>query len=381
METVALFAKTDYVSRNGTVPIYLRLTIHRKVYPIRLEYRVHPQQWDDLRREVKPVNTLCSKMNLLLQRELMRANEILLDMKIRNRPITYEAFYNDFIGCNAYDYYNLVADYLASNKATFSFSYREKVRHVTNKLHTFKPDLLLHQIDYSFLKSYQQYMIGVRKNGKNTVHSNFRIMRRILNEAIKIKLLKENPFNFFKLEKAKVDRETLNVAELVKYEDLVHRPLPYYLHKTLCWFLLACYTGRRYGDIVHYRDWVFYDDYIKIVADKRTTGRDEGKTVIVYMNDRIRKITALIDEKKYEPLTNAKANKFLKEVNAMAGITKHITFHCARHTFNHVHKELSADLALRKDLMGHDSIKSTMIYDHVDEGLMKSAMLKWNGLK
>lgn len=33
MATVSIFIKKDYVAQDGTVPIYLRLVINRKVYP------------------------------------------------------------------------------------------------------------------------------------------------------------------------------------------------------------------------------------------------------------------------------------------------------------------------------------------------------------
>ena len=379
--TVSLFAKTDHVSRAGTVPIYLRLTIHRKVYPFRLLQRVKPLDWDQVTRLVKPSNPLAAKINLLLQRELIRGQEIILDQEIKGRPVTYESFYNDYAGFNAYDYYALVDDYLHVNRGSFSESYADKVKHVTNKLRAFRQSLEIHQIDYDFIRAYQYYMVNTRKNCKNTVFSNFRIIRRILKEAIKKKLLRENPFDAFKLEKVKTDREVLTVPELLKYEALLFRSIPYYLHKTLCWFLLACYTGRRYQDLVHYSEWIFTEDHIRIVSNKRTRNRDEKKIVLVYLNDKIRLITELISKNGYKPLTNQKANQFLSELTGMTGISKHITFHCARHTFNNVNKSLHSDLVLRRDLLGHDSINSTMIYDHADADMMKSAMLKWDELR
>ncbi len=377
--TVNLFAKKDYVSRDGTVPVYLRLTIHRRVCPpFLLLQRVKPSDWDEATRTVKNSNPLAAKINLLFQRELIRGQEIILNHEIKGRPLTYESFYNDYCGFNAYDFYSLVDDYLHINKGSFSDSYIEKVRHVTNKLRGFRPALEIHDIDYDFLKAYQYYMVNTRKNGKNTIYSNFRIIRRILNEAIKKKLLRENPFALFKLEKVKTEREALTIRELAKYEELLFRSIPYYLHKTLCWFLLACYTGRRYQDLVHYHEWVFYEDHIRVVSNKKTRNRDEKKIILVYVNKKIRHVTGLIQEHNYKPLTNSKANKFLMELNGMVGIQKHITFHCARHTFSNVNKQLNADLALRRDLLGHDSINSTMIYDHVDPDQMKMAMLKWD---
>lgn len=379
--TVNLFAKSDYVSRDGTVPIYLRLTIHRKVYPpFKLGYRVKPGDWDETTRKIKDSNPLAGKVNVLLSRELLRAEEVLVNHELSGRALTYESFYNEYSGFNPYCFYALAADYLHVGKGTFSKSYADKVGFVVGKVKKFRATLLIHDINYDFLKAYQYWLVNERGNGKNTIYSNFRIIRRILKHGVKKKLLKENPFNDYKLEKVKTEREVLTVPELQQYERLLCHDLPYYLQKVNCWFLLACYSGRRYSDLVDFNKWEFFSEYIRITANKKAHNRDEKKVVLIYLNAKIRRVVELIRINNYEPLTNTKANKFLHELTRMTGIRKHITFHCARHTFSNINKKLNADLALRRDLLGHDNINSTMTYDHTDEEMMKEQMLKWDTL-
>lgn len=45
-----------------------------------------------------------------------------------------------------------------------------------------------------------------------------------------------------------------------------------------------------------------------------------------------------------------------------AGINKHITFHCARHSFAIMMLDAGVDLYTLSKLMGHKSIESTQIY-------------------
>ncbi len=381
MNTVTIFAKKDYVSRDGTVPIYLRLTMDRKVYsPIYLQRRVEPHLWDDHRREVKSAHPSAGKINLLLQRTLQRAQEILLDHEITGRVLSYESFVKEFAGLSPYDFYDVADDYSRVNRGIFSDEYQEKIRHVTNKLREFAPTLELHRVDYDFIKAYHQHLVVVRKNSKNTIHSNLRIVRRIFGEAVKRGLIKRNPFADFKLEKSKTSRESLTLEEVKLYEALLHTGLPHYLRKTLCWFLLAIYSGRRYQDLQDFPNWIFYEDHVRLTQQKRIRGRDERKVILLYLNDKLRSIIQEIRANAYEPLTNAKAGQFLKQINAMVGMEKKITFHCARHTFATINKRLTQDLTVRRDLLGQDSINSTLIYDHTDASLLKEIMLKWNGL-
>lgn len=381
MTSVAIFAKKDYVGRDGQIPLYLRLTINRKTYPpINLNRRIRPDHWDDARRELKASAPNARKLNMVLQRLLTRANEIILDHELTNRPITFDSFKAELEGQSPYRFEDIAQEYIRLHRGTSSPDYVRKVESVTGKLLKYAPDLQLFQIDYTFLRDYNHYLATGLKNCKNTIYTNMRVIRRILTMARKKKLIKDNPFEDFPLERVKVERPSLTPEELFKYEQLLSYSIPFYLKKTLCWFLLATYTGRRYGDIVNFKKWVITDDCIRIEQSKRITSRQAPKSVVIFINDRIRKVLQLIQEQKFEPLTNTMANRFLKEVNELAGVSKRITFHCSRHTFNNINKRLQSDLAVRRDLLGHDSIKSTMEYEHTDFEALRSAMLKWNGL-
>lgn len=48
-----------------------------------------------------------------------------------------------------------------------------------------------------------------------------------------------------------------------------------------------------------------------------------------------------------------------------SGITKHITFHCLRHTFATLLISAGSDLYTVSELLGHTSIKTTQIYADV----------------
>jgi site-specific recombinase XerC len=381
MTTATIFAKKDYVSRDGQVPLYLRITINRKTFPIALEKRIRPEHWDDAGRQATRQHPNAQKFNILLLRIQTRADEILLDHELSGRPVTFESFKKEFGGNSPYDYYDLVETYKRQMKGSCSDEYLEKVTHVTNKLREFAPVLEIGYIDYNFLKRYQHHLATVRNNGKNTIHSNMRIFRRILKEGVNLKLIKENPFENFRLEKAKVHKDVLTIDELQKYEDLLKEgSLLEHMRNALCYFLLAVYTGRRYQDLQHFYEWTFNENHIRVTAMKRIRNQDVRKVVIIYLNDRIRAISDEIRKCRYIAMRNAQANEFLGQLNNLVGVEKKIRFHSARHTFNYINKKLASDLSVRKELLGHDNINSTMIYEHVDEDLLKAAMLKWNAI-
>lgn len=379
--TASIFVKKDYVARDGTVPIYLRITINRKVKPpIAIGQRVDLKFWDDIKRLVKKGYPNYDKINTDILKRLSQANDIIQKYKVIDRTLSYELFLKEMDGVDTYDFFVFTDEYISGLKKLFTKSYTDKVGFVVQKIKNYRSSLDINDIDYKFLKEYSSYLATTKGNCKNTIYSNMRIFRRILNEAIKEDIIKRNPFDKIRLEKVTVEHETIEVSELLKYEDLLRFNLPYYLRKTLCWFLLACYTGRRYQDIKEFYNWEFKEDYIRIVAQKGLRQRQEKKIVIVFLNDRIKKIVDIIRTSKYQPISNQKANSYLKEVTDLVGIQKNVTFHTARHTFATLNKKLKTDTHVNKELLGHDSINSTLIYEKVDNELLKEAMLKWNSL-
>ncbi|MDD6864240.1 MAG: site-specific integrase [Prevotella sp.] len=57
-----------------------------------------------------------------------------------------------------------------------------------------------------------------------------------------------------------------------------------------------------------------------------------------------------------------------------AGIKKHITFHCFRHSYATLQLELGTDIYTIKSMLGHTNVKTTQIYTHiVDSAKVKAA--------
>lgn len=380
MTTARIFIKKDYVAMDGTVPIYLRITHNRKVFPpIKLNKRITPEQWDDTMARPRPEHPNFEKLKRLLDKIQRQADDIILDHEISGRVMTAQSFAREFAGLSPFDFYYLAERYIESVKPRLSEPTIQKITLVVGKLKRFAPALNLSAIDYAFVEKYMNYLAADVGNGANTINGNIKILRRIFRYGMKLRLVKENPFMEVKLSHIKTERDSLTLQEYKQYEELLGKGLPVYLENTLIWFLLACCTGRRFEDMQMFDSWEFTHDYVKIVQMKRVNGRSDRKVILLYLNDRIRRLVAMVRERQLRPIGPA-SRKFLLSINGVLGMRKHITFHSARHTFANINKQLTDDLTIRRDLLGHDSIKSTLIYDHVNPDMLRDAMLKWDSL-
>lgn len=75
-----------------------------------------------------------------------------------------------------------------------------------------------------------------------------------------------------------------------------------------------------------------------------------------------------------------KAERILRKWTESAKINKHITFHCARHTFATLVITKGADVYTTRDLLGHTSVKTTEIYAEIVDAKKSQAVNLLNDL-
>lgn len=147
-------------------------------------------------------------------------------------------------------------------------------------------------------------------------------------------------------------------------------------------FLFCCFSGLRYSD-VQKLTWgeitVSPEGYAQIETNMQKTGKD---ITIPLSDNALKWLPARTDQpsasrifyKLPDQVTNADVR--LRTIIKKAGITKHVTFHVARHTFATLTLTYGADLYTVSKLLGHSNIRTTQIYAKiVDESKRKAVNL------
>jgi len=237
------------------------------------------------------------------------------------------------------------------------------------------------------------------KSRINTLVANLKIIRCIMNDAIRQGLIKrdDDPFFSFRMKNETTHKEYLTEAELVAVEKL-SLPKGTKLALTRDMYVFSAYTGGiRISDILILK-WKNFDGE-RLHFNMMKTNRD----VMVKLPKKTLKIIKKYQPKKAQPeslvfpfinpdedltkpliihnaisRSNALINKNLKTIATKAKIEKNISFHTSRHTF--------ATLALRKGirieyvskLLGHASIEETQIYAKIVNEELDKAMEVFN---
>lgn len=147
-------------------------------------------------------------------------------------------------------------------------------------------------------------------------------------------------------------------------------------------FLFCCFSGLRYSDVqkMTWREITVSADGL---AQLETSMKKTGKTLYLPLSDNALKWLpergdlpedSRVFYKLPDQVTNADVR--LRTLVKKAGISKHVTFHVARHTFATLTLSYGADLYTVSKLLGHSSVRTTQIYAKiVDESKRKAVNL------
>ncbi len=243
-----------------------------------------------------------------------------------------------------------------------------------NNIDRFKPGVLISDVDYQFVVSYDKWL---RDSGiaHNTRVSRLRLLRAVLNEAKNRDIISVNPFERFKIQQMVSKKGYLTQAQvhelermkLKGYDDLVRDA-----------FLLGTYTGLRFSDITALRQSHIKDGWLVICMQKTKFMVEipvatlfDGKTmglVEKYGGD-IGRLTKRLG-------ANATVNKTLHPLLESIGVDAKLTFHASRHTFATLLGQKGVDIAAVSKLLGHQKLQTTEIYREVDRRLIEIELAK-----
>ena len=234
-----------------------------------------------------------------------------------------------------------------------------------NNLERYKRNLLLTDIDYHFVTQYEKAM----KDGgvsHNTIISRLRMLSALMNEAKRRDLISTNPFEKFKIQSMVSKKGYITYEQLHKIEKM---KLCGKEDKVRDAFLVGCYTGLRFSDIVSLRQsnidngWLtkkmVKTGFVVEIPVNELYGGAFIEILRKYGND-IGNLTKTL-------YCNAKVNKILRDILDRIGVDRKITFHSSRHTFATLLIQKGVAITTIQKMLGHTKITTTQIYSEVDK--------------
>lgn len=402
MASVKVVYRTIGEKDKAVVRVYIRIIKQRKARFVSAGVTVKASDWNEKDLKVRKSNSEYQRLNALIRENEAKANRALVDMELESEDSTATAVQETIKGKKPLEFFPYFEKYNESLKAKGKIGTYKRGKTVLEKLRAYRKSdsLLFSEITVTFLKAYENHLIGTLKNKPNTVHANFKMIRKLINDAIVENIIKESqdPFKRFKIKTEPTSRAYLTDEELEKIEKL-DLPKDQMMNHHRNMYVFAAYAGGlRISDVLTLKWENFNGEHVTIKIHKTRTalsvklpqkaieivkqykpkGKPNSKDYIFpLLPPDIENTNAT---KLFNAISSATAytNKDLKEIAKKAKIDKHISFHTSRHTFATRALKKGMRIEYVSKLMGHAQIKETQIYAKIVNEELDKAMEVFN---
>ncbi|MBK6544266.1 MAG: site-specific integrase [Saprospiraceae bacterium] len=244
-----------------------------------------------------------------------------------------------------------------------------------------KTDVSFEQINKHWLEGFKEYLSknaitpSHKKLSPNSQVSYFNKIRAALREAYNSRIIQRNPCDEVKgIKSEETERGFLTIEEL---EAVANAECELPILKRA--FLFSALTGLRWSDInkLVWEDVQHSNEnghYIRFQQQK--TKGSETQIISDQALDLLGKRGELKDRVFVGLRYSAWHNLKLQQWVMRAGISKTITFHCARHTYATLQLSLGTDIFTVSKLLGHKDLRTTQIYTKIFDEKKKEAANK-----
>lgn len=241
-----------------------------------------------------------------------------------------------------------------------------------------KFDVTFAQIDKRWLEDLKEYLQKEAKTpsqqrlSQNSQNSYFNKIRAALREAYREGIIQRNPCDEVDtIKPGEPQREFLTLDEL---QAAAKAECDMSILKKA--FLFSALTGLRWSDVnkllwseVQHSKEIGY--YIRF-RQKKTKGAETqpmSEQAFILLGERGNPEERVFLGLKYSAWHNMKLQQWMMR----AGISKTITFHCARHTYATLQLTLGTDIYTVSKLLGHKDLKTTQVYAKIIDEKKKDA--------
>ena len=307
-------------------------------------------------------------------------------VEVQNKRYGFESVYK--LDTRFLDYYRAMCDKRLGEMSNGNWgNWWSALKHL-EKFCKRTPNITFRDITPEWIESFKEYLdkdARVRRTGfghtdesdkplsQNSKQSYFNKVRACINQAFDEKIIPHNPLRGIEgFKSGETHRNYLTVEEIralsrtdCKYPSLKRA------------FLFSCLTGIRKSDIekMRWREVQKHGDYTRIIFTQKKTSSmeylDISPEAEIYLGERKNPDDRGFAGFKYDAGTITELRMWCMR----AGISKDITFHCARHSFAVMMIDLGADIYTVQKLLGHEEIRTTEIYTKLLDKKKQAAVL------
>ena len=237
-----------------------------------------------------------------------------------------------------------------------------------------KPNNLNRDLMTAFVEYLQDTCTG---EGAHTIFQRF---KKVVKYAENHDIIHKNPCNGItcKIDDQVIKKDILSLEEIENLLNTHYQGENLEIRKS---FIFCLYTGMRFCDVKVLKfSNVDYSNKLLLFEQNKTSGHSKASNVVLPLNDGLLSLIGHpsslnnMDEIIFKLPSHTMCLKALRHWTARAGITKHITWHCARHSFAVNILNNGANIKTVSSLLGHSGLKHTEKYTRAVDKLKEDAI-------
>lgn len=363
------------IRADNKAPLFCRITYYKQRKQFFTGIFINPKNWDNKNQKIKPPEQDHKTYNSTVSLIKQRVNQAFLLLQMQEENFNVEDVYDHYKGKTKKKNIGIVLhynDYLKKYQKLIGIEIKEatydKFSYIQNDLKDFikskyqKNDILLKDLDYSFVVEFEYYLKTEKFQKQVTINKALQRFKKVVKTAVVEKLIDSNPFVEHKPKRVITNIVYLTTEELEKLEK--HTFSQIRLEQVRDLFVFCCYTGLAYNEM-------------SILAEKHIGNGFDGKLWIKMIRQKTQKEISIPllsksaniigkynenreDDYLLPKISNQKFNSYLKEISEIVGIDKNLTHHIARKTFaTTVLLYNDVPIEIVSELLGHSKISIT----------------------
>ena len=364
-----VYNRKKCLNKKGMALVQVEAYLGRKKKYFSTKVYLKPEQWDNKKLIVKN-HPNADALNRLIYEFIATIEKKELELWQQGKRISLELLKNALT--------------TQENNSSFISFFRQEVMNSSLKdstkrnhlstlmlLQEFKKDITFSDLTFELISSFE-YFLQLKGYHTNTIAKHMKHLKRHVNIAINKEYIEIQKYAFRKYKIKTIENKHTHLVpeELERLENLILPGRYVKLRKSLDAFLFCCYAGMRYSDFINLSSenivdinqetWLIYKS-IKTGTEVRLPlyllFSGKGIAILNKYRDNLEDFFHLRD--------NSNVNKDLIIITKLAGLSKRISFHTARHTNATLLIYNGINITTVQKLLGHKSVKTTQVYTNV----------------
>lgn len=369
--SVRLAVRKDKLNQMGYVPVFLDVRINKKRERINIECPVPLKNWNKDRQRVTVGGSLTAEdadnLNSILANELNKVTAIFTEYRLKGNELTGNVLRHLLKtgSGNNNCFHKWVQARIESLVGIRNKRVIQHYKVTFRRLKDFRPTLQYYDLNTELPQEFDNYLIktcGLEKvNTRAKYHKHLKTFTRALARQNGVNI--PNVYEHFKIRQVKSKRTFLTKEEVARLVELYDsETLSPHIQKALMRFLFSCHCGGLRCADLNRISWNNLEDGYLCFFPEKTQHID--KLIEVPLSKAAIRFIQNPNGNMFDRLSNQKYNAYLKVVQRVAGLSKTLTTHVARHTFATNYLVAGGRREVLQRILGHADAETTEIYVH-----------------